>query len=223
MKTFLLSTAIAVLTLSVTAQNKSSISITSPEAKMAYKPASTLYTGMDNILRIESSDATVKRLWIETDNGEIHRGKSDYIIKPKNTGEVVLKIYDDSDRMNRKLLETRTMKAMNPPTIMAVINGKNGGKITKDELTKAEVIDVSCPECKDGTPFITECKISVVGKDVPYREFTIQGNTLTPELKEVFKTMGESSKFYVEYIKAKISEDSPVNRLLPPLTFVVSN
>jgi hypothetical protein len=223
MKSLLILIGSAALSLNVIAQNKSSISITTPEAKMVYKPATILYTGMDNLLKIESSDLAVKRISIEVDNADIRREITDYIVIVKNVGDVVLRFYDDTDRMNRKLLESRTLKAINPPEMKVMMAGKSGGIISREELMKVETLEVLCPSCNENIPEVAECKVSIAGKGVSYKEYSVRGNILPDEVKEAFKNMTGDAKIYVEYIKVKPSSDSPLTRQMSPLTFVVSN
>jgi hypothetical protein len=223
MKSFSMFILCIAIVWNVFAQSNNAVNIYNRESVTVYKAATQLYTNTDNVLRIEAADKSVKRLWIEATNAEVHMDKSDYIVHPKTAGEVILKIYDDSDRTNRKLLQTQTLKAIEVPSWNVAIVGKNGGSISKADLMKAETLDVICSSCKEEMPEVTECKISVTGKDVPYEEFAMKGNFLTENIKEAFGNMPVGSKFYVEYIKAKASHDQASTRMLSPLTFIITD
>jgi hypothetical protein len=221
MKSIFILIASTILSLNSIAQNNNSVSVLKRESTSSFKPVSVLNTNTDNELQILPSDKSIQRIWLEATNADVRKDNGNYIIRPQHAGEVVLNIYDDSNRMNRKLLSTQTLKAVDAPLMSATIAGEKGGSISKAELMKAETVDVECRDCINGVPEISECKISVAGKDVNYKEFTMKGNTIDPAIKEAFKSMPAGSKFYVEYIKTKM-HDGQSAPVLSPLTFIIT-
>jgi hypothetical protein len=201
----------------------SSVSITAPEYKMIRTPVATLYTG-HNRVNIESSDPTMGRLLVMVDNVEAKEVvANEFDIDVKNPGNITLKIYNNADRKNPKLIETKTLNVIPAPEIKANILGKEGGKISRAELAKIETIDVSCVGCKNEKPVVTECKLSVAGKNVEYQEYSLSGNIIPDNLKSVIQNLPSGSKFLLEFIKVRISEGNPLNRLLPPLSFQITD
>jgi len=98
---------------------------------------------------------------------------------------------------------------------VATIAGKNGGKISKEELTKAE--KVLCT----GNYTVTEFKFSVAGKGIDYKEFQGRGEFLTPEMISAVQMIPPGGKVFIEYIRAN-PEGSEATRQISPLDFTLT-
>lgn len=76
--------------------------------------------------------------------------------------------------------------------------GKKGGNITKKEI---EYADRVVYEGSDTTMKVIQFKLSVVPKNIPYKEFTGSGEFLTVEMIDYIRRSSVPAKFYIEYIR----------------------
>lgn len=93
--------------------------------------------------------------------------------------------------------------------------GKEGGNISKKEIESATSLEYVNA---DSSWQVTAFRLSVVGKDFPYKEFGAIDKDLTPEMIAYLLKAPVGSKFYIEYIRAGKGGGS---RLVPPLSFQI--
>jgi len=193
----------------------SSVEITKATLVTKYEPAFILENGIDNVVRIKVSDPSVNRLLVNASQGTVRQQGEDFIVRPEKPGEISLMIYNYNDLSNPVLIEERKLQVVGSPFV--TLAGKQGGKISKEEIASAKKLEYVFP---DKTYKITEFKLSIAGKDIEYKEFTGKGEELTSEMLSTLEQAPPGSKFYVEYIRAG---NGAGTRLLAPLTFSIAD
>ncbi|MEO8085592.1 MAG: hypothetical protein ABI763_02160 [Bacteroidota bacterium] len=180
---------------------------------LTYEPTSVLESGIDNAIHITVSDSTVKRLLVNSSQGIVKQKGEDFIVHPIRSGELLLRIYNYNDLSKPVLIDEKKMEVVAAP--FATMGGKQGGKISKEELKLVTSVAVKGGESEMK---ITEFKLSVAGKGIKYREFSARDENLTEEMLAQLQHLPANSKIYIEYIRAGSGEST---RQIAPLAFTV--
>ena len=196
---------------------KSGVEITRPVNKISYETAFILELGKDNVLRVEPADTSIKRLLVNVSQGIVKQQGQDFIIHPESPGEIILSVYNYNDLSHPVLLEKRKLEVMEAPkNPVAMLGGKQGGKITKEELARINKLELMQA---DSSLKILQFDLSVVDKDL-YRHFNASDENLTPEMKAAIGGLSTGGKINVEWIRAG-NEFVSSTRKLAPLSFTV--
>ena len=207
---FILITGIANHSL-IAQEGNHKVEILKPVVQTYYEPAGVLTVNTENKLRFQSVDA--KRLLVNASQGTVKQQGKDFILTPEKTGDLALAIYNYDDIENPVLIEERYLKVVSSP--VALIAGKNGGNISKEEFLKAEKVT-----CTEGYR-ITEFKLSTSGKGVGYHEFERKGEYFSPEMIAAVQQLPTGGKIFIEYIRAR-PENSEGTRQIAPLAFTLT-
>jgi hypothetical protein len=194
----------------------SSIEISKKIYVVSSESVSVLEAGTDNVLQVKVHDQSVERLLVNSSQGTVRQDGKDFIIHPDKAGEIVLKIYNYNDLSHPVLIEERKMEVAFPP--FAILAGKSGGKITREELLNASKVEISGSE---EAMKVCAFKLSVSDHINGYTEFSGSNENITAEMNAALHEITVGSKVYVEYIRAgRTNEDC--GRQFPPLSFIVS-
>ena len=93
--------------------------------------------------------------------------------------------------------------------------GKEGGNISKKEIESATSLEYVFA---DSSRKVTSFRMSIVGKDFPYKEFISLNEDITPDMVSYLQKAPVGSKFYIEYIR--VGKEG-VSSLVPPLSFMI--
>ena len=99
-------------------------------------------------------------------------------------------------------------------SIKAAIAGKSGGEIAKEELLNPKGLETT-----DSAFHVMSYKMSLIGKNVEYREFSGRDNNLSDDMRAAIKQIPSGTKVFFEYIKTETKNKE--SRMLTPLSFII--
>jgi len=163
------------------------------------------YVGVPNHLKIIHKKIPNKKLVVTISNGEIK--KTDdcvYEVIVKTTENVKITVATKKG----KILSEKEFRCKLLPNPVAVVNGKQGGIITIDELIKAEKVDLDLQMF----PFDFGMKIEsfVVSAEIEgfTQEYSTKGNKFSQDQKSFIQKLKENDKVYIENIKVIMPDGS---------------
>lgn len=162
-----------------------------------------LYFGVDNPLAIAVSGVTPEEISVETDNGKIMGELGTYIVQPMRPGTAKIKVYRIK-KGNKELLQESEFRVKTVPDPKAYVAGSKGGKITRDELLKANKVQVLMENFDFDLNFkIVEFVLSTaVPGTSSTREEISKSNTFSESQIDLIKSLAKNQKIYFENIVA---------------------
>lgn len=200
---------------------------------IAAKPASVvsadkmnvLYIGVDNPMSISVPGVADANVTATVAGGgaslkkDPKGGSSKYIARATTQGEATVNVVAKLDGKNVPMgaFKYRVKRVPDP---VAMINGKKGGSINKNELAAATSVN-SIMENFDFELYfkVTKFRMTLIKKGRDPIEIDSQSNLLTPQMKQAISGSGPGTKVYFEYIKA--SGPDGTTRSLSSVNFVL--
>ncbi len=194
----------------VNAQNNSNVVIAVEPVKM-----NVFYLGLDNPIKVAASGYEASDLTVTIDNGRIYGENGEYIIRPFRPGSAIVTVSS-----NGKEIQKTTFRVKLVPNPVAMIAGRNGGYVSKNEFLKQDKVLVMMADFDFDLNFeIVEFTVSS-GAEAEYKpEFKSNSNKITEAQKELIEQLLPGDKVYLQDIKCKGPDGSI--RELEALTFEI--
>jgi gliding motility-associated protein GldM len=195
--------------------------VVKPNAVISPIKMNVFYEGVDNPVAVSVPGVAGSNLDVRMTNVSTRRKGTDYIVKP-NPGSAgknsMVSVYANIEGKS-KFIGKQEFRIKRVPDPVAVVAGKEGGKIVRNVLAAQAVV---MAEMKD---FDFELEYKVTGFNVSVlkngfiQDARSNDNRFTEEQKELIKNTPRSSKVQIEDIRAKGPDGRTRN--LGTLTFVL--
>lgn len=193
-------------------------------AAISLTKMNVVYLGVENPVKIavsgyESSELDV---YIE-ENGTIEGSNGEYIIKPQRPGKLIVTIKEGDKIINQTELRIQTV-----PDLIAAINVgstvkpkyKNGGRISKEDLLKADRIESLILNFAFDLSFkVTEFTMSKK-IDGTEKEIVVKSEYFSAEQKEIMNSLTNGDEIYFKNILA-MGPDG-INQPLGNIKFIIT-
>ncbi|HAF27627.1 MAG TPA: hypothetical protein DCG75_01135 [Bacteroidales bacterium] len=175
-----------------------------------------LYVGIENPVKIAVSGCENTEIEVSASNANLTGENGNYIIIPKKPGNLLVTV-----KAKGEVVQVAEFRAKGIPVPFAMLNGKTGGQITKDDLLKQEKIKIMLEN------FDFDVKFEVVGFSVSTvngEGFTLSANSdsgiISSNQKEIFKNVKARSKIIFDNISVK-GPDGNVKKVSPMIFEVI--
>ena len=162
-----------------------------------------LYYGVDNPMAIAVSGVSPEEISVEIDNGKIMGELGKYVVQPMKPGTARIKVYQVK-KDKKVLLQESEFRVKTVPDPKAYVAGKKGGKITRDELLKANEVQAFMENFDFDLQFrIVEFVLSTsFPGSSTIREEISKSNTFSKSQIDLIKSLVKNQKIYFENIIA---------------------
>ncbi len=178
----------------VNGQDKSNVVVAVEPVKM-----NVLYLGIDNPVKIAASGYESSDLTVSVENGKIIGENGEYIIRPIRAGLAIVTVSSNGSEIQKTTFRVNLV-----PNPVAMIAGRNGGLISKNELLNQDKVLVMMSDFDFDLNFeIVEYSLYTLAEAGFIREFKSNSNEITEEQKALIEKLKAGEKVYLQDIKCK--------------------
>lgn len=174
------------------------------------KSDAILYVGVDYPFNIDDPSIDPKKLQFKGENVRITGNNGEYIMKVTRAGQVKVEIYDRSNGKS-ELMETTIYQAEELPAPIAMIQNKNGGKISVADMRKTLNLQFGYNHLDIQPKFqLIRCKVTRYPSDTAPESKLNNGIVFTTSTRRLFLEAQAGDLYRITDIKVK----TPNNKFL---------
>jgi gliding motility-associated protein GldM len=185
-----------------------------PSLSVSATKMNVFYIAVDNPVSISAGGVSPDQISAAISNGTISRSGNEWVVRPVTQGKALVSVNAKlGDRM--KNMGSVEFRVKNVPAPEAFIANTSGGAVSKDlVLASGAIIPRMPPDFEFNLNFtIVSFKFSGNSKG-DIIDYSANGNSLTPQMKEFIRNSRRGSKVILEDIFAK-GPDGKTRKLSP--------
>ncbi len=183
-----------------------------------------LYRGVRNPIDISVPGVPADRVQPVTNNGRLERDNGGWIVKDLSAGQAeITAIVTAADGSTRRV-GPMIFRVKDLPMPMAIVASKNATNktIRKAELTAGSGISAQPADSPFDDRFkVLSYQVTVIRRDGSVNTKAANGNTFTPEIKQLLESVRTNERVIFEEMKAKLASGEGKTYELVPLNFRV--
>jgi gliding motility-associated protein GldM len=176
-----------------------------------------LYVGIDNPVSIAASGILSDKLKVIINNGTISGSNGKYIVQPGGGSESIIEVSVEVKPGEIKKVGSVVFKNKRIPDPSPCIGNycNTSLYITKEELLKSTIVNVSLNMSFEIKFEIVSFVFSYIGENKNKVDLTVTGNKFNQDIINSINKMNDGSELSIENIKVKFSDGSV--RILSPI------
>jgi hypothetical protein len=170
-----------------------------PMAVVAPTKMNVLYIGVDNPISIAVSGYESSQLRAEVDSmGRIEGENGMYVIRPIKPGLLKVSVFADDNLVAERFFRVKTV-----PDPVAMVAGKRGGDISREELLKTDRVEIVLENFDFDLKFVTaEFTVTILEPEGYIKEYKSNSALITEDQKKLIRQAKEGFPVYFKDIKA---------------------
>jgi gliding motility-associated protein GldM len=195
-----------------------------PSVTISPTKMNVFYLGIANPIKVSVPGVASENLVVTFSNGRIEKSGEDYLVYPAKV-DVLNKFTTISvtATMNgeKRSMGSMPFRVKEVPDPIALVGGKNGGNLRKEELMAEQGIFAELKDFDFDLKFrVTQFDVNVSGAGGYIKIYKSVSNKFTDEQKTQFSNLTPGSLIYIENIMAK-GDDGVSPRPLAPISFKI--